>query len=216
MHISIIDDEKILVNKLLKKIQSNGYAASAFNGYEHFMKHGDSTSELYIIDLSLGDGTGFDIIRWLRKDKHSRVPIIIISGYGDSQNIVHGLGIGADDYITKPFVPEELIARIKAVLRRPQNTLIEPVLSYKTITFDTGTMETKISEKTVYLSRNESLMVEAFLSNQNKILTREQIIAHVWGGHHLSDVSDNTINVTLSNIRKKLAGSFVPRTVYNQ
>ncbi len=180
MHISIIDDEKILVNKLLKKIQSNGYAASAFNGYEHFMKHGDSTSELYIVDLSLGDGTGFDIIRWLRKDKHSRVPIIIISGYGDSQNIVYGLGIGADDYITKPFVPEELIARIKAVLRRPQQSLIEPVLSYKNITFDTGTMETRIDNKPLYLSRNESLMVEAFLSNQNKILTREQIISHVW------------------------------------
>lgn len=89
MHISIIDDEKILANKILKKLQNNGYAASAFHGYEDFMHHGDASSGLYIIDISLSDGTGFDIIRWLRKNKESRVPIIVISGYADTQNIVY-------------------------------------------------------------------------------------------------------------------------------
>jgi DNA-binding response OmpR family regulator len=89
MHISIIDDEKILADKILKKLQNNGYAASAFYGYQDFMHHGDATSGLYIIDISLSDGTGFDIIRWLRKNKESRAPIIVISGYGDSQNIVY-------------------------------------------------------------------------------------------------------------------------------
>ncbi|MDD5377259.1 MAG: response regulator transcription factor [Candidatus Gracilibacteria bacterium] len=216
MHISIIDDEKILANKILKKLQNSGYAASAFHGYEDFMQHGDASSELYIIDLSLGDGTGFDIIRWLRKNKDSCVPIIIISGYGDSQNIIYGLELGADDYLTKPLVPDELIARVKAILRRPHGLMNEGIMRYRNISFNTATKETRVGNDIIYLTKNESLIVETFLSNQKKILTRERLISNVWGGHHLSDVSDNTINVTLSNIRKKLGGDFVPKTIYNQ
>ncbi|EKD30325.1 MAG: DNA-binding response regulator VanRB [uncultured bacterium (gcode 4)] len=216
MHISIIDDEKILANKILKKIQNSGYAASAFHGYQDFMRHGDASSELYIIDISLWDGTGFDIIRWLRKNQHSRVPIIIISGYGDTQNVIYWLELGADDYLTKPFIPDVLIARIKAILRRPRELVNNPVVRYKDVTFNTVTKETKIGSNSVYLTKNESLIVETFLSNQKKIVTRERLISNVWGWHHLSDVSDNTINVTLSNIRKKLSGNFMPKTVYNQ
>lgn len=216
MHISIIDDEKILANKILKKLQNSGYAASAFHGYEDFMQHGDASSELYIIDLSLWDGTGFDIIRWLRKNKDSCVPIIIISGYGDSQNIIYWLELGADDYLTKPLVPDELIARVKAILRRPHGLMNEGIMRYRNISFNTATKETRVWNDIIYLTKNESLIVETFLSNQKKILTRERLISNVWWGHHLSDVSDNTINVTLSNIRKKLGGDFVPKTIYNQ
>lgn len=82
--------------------------------------------------------------------------------------------------------------------------------------FNTSTKETKIGNRLVYLTKNESLIVEVFLSHQKEILTREKLISDVWGGHHLSDVSDNTINVTLSNIRKKLEGNFMPKTIYNQ
>lgn len=92
----------------------------------------------------------------------------------------------------------------------------ESLIRYKDITFNTNTKETRIGKSSIYLTRNESLIVEAFLSHQKKVLTREHLISSVWGGHHLSDVSDNTINVTLSNIRKKLAGNFMPKTIYNQ
>lgn len=214
MHISIIDDEKILADKILKKLQNNGFSASAFHGYQDFMRHGDANSELYIIDLSLGDGMGFDIVRWLRESKHCRAPIIIISGCGDSQKIVYGLGIGADDYLTKPLIPDVLIARIKAILRRPPNCMNEPIIKYRNITFNTTTKETKIRNIPMHLTKNESLIVEAFLSHQKKILTRENLISSVWGGHNLSDVSDNSINVTLFNIRKKLGENFVPRAIY--
>ncbi len=216
MHISIIDDEKILSSKILKKIENNGYSASAFCGYQDFMKNANANSDLYIIDLSLGDGSGFDIIDWLRKEKHSLAPIIIMSGYADSQNVIYGLDIGADDYITKPFVPDELIARIKAILRRPRTTMIAPVVKYKNIAFNTATREAKIGNKPVYLTRNETLVVEMFLVNQKKIISRERLISSVWGWTGLGDVSDNTINVTISNIRKKLEGSFIPKTIYNQ
>jgi len=216
MHISIIDDEKILANKILKKLQNNGFAASAFHGYEDFMSRGDASSDLYIIDLSLGDGMGFDIIDWLRKNQHSRVPIIIISGYSDSQNVIYGLDIGADDYLTKPFMPDVLIARVRAILRRPYDLNDESIIEYKDITFNTATKETKVHGKLAFLTKNENLIVEAFLSHQNKVITREKLITNVWGGHRLSDISDNTINVTLSNTRRKLAGNFMPKTIYNQ
>lgn len=89
-------------------------------------------------------------------------------------------------------------------------------MRYKNIVFNTATKEVKVGNDLVYLTKNESLIVEVFLSHQKKILTREKLISNVWGGHHLSDVSDNTINVTLSNIRKKLSPNFMPKTIYNQ
>ena len=93
MHISIIDDEKLLANKILKKLRGSGYAADAFYGYQDFITNGDSGSGLYIVDVSLGDGSGFDVIRWLRNNRNCKSPIIIISGFGDSENIVYGLDI---------------------------------------------------------------------------------------------------------------------------
>jgi len=128
MHISIIDDEKLLTHKISKKLEGSGYATSSFYGYEDFMRHGDIRSQLYIVDISLRDGSGFDIIKWLRNGK-SRAPIIIISGYGDTSRITYGLDLGADDYLVKPVQPDELVARIRAILRRP-NTLSSERISY--------------------------------------------------------------------------------------
>lgn len=102
------------------------------------------SSQLYIVDISLRDGSGFDIVKRLRKDGKSKVPIIIISGYGDSQNIIYGLDLGADDYLRKPFVPDELIARVRAVLRRPETISKQPVLKYMDITLDLNTREVHV------------------------------------------------------------------------
>lgn len=92
MHISIIDDEQILATKIGKKLKNSGYCVSVFTSYEEFIRNGDMSSQLYIIDISLRDGSGFDIVKQLRKDGKSKVPIII-SGYGDSQNIIYGLDL---------------------------------------------------------------------------------------------------------------------------
>jgi len=89
MHISIIDDEKILGSKIKKKLEHEGYIVSAFTGYQDFMSHGDGLSDLYLIDISLGDGSGFDIIQWLRNSTLCKAPILIMSGYGDSDNIIY-------------------------------------------------------------------------------------------------------------------------------
>lgn len=94
--------------------------------------------------------------------------------------------------------------------------MTEPVVVYKNISFNTITKEARVGNQIVLLTKNESLIAEAFLSHQNKVITREKLITSVWGGCRLCDISDNTINVTLSNLRKKLEGNFTPKTVYNQ
>lgn len=178
------------------------------------MKNWDATSQLYIVDISLWDGSGFDIIRWLRKWR-SKAPIIIVSGYGDSENTIYWLNLGADDFLIKPLIPEVLIARVKAILRRPVNYIDKTLVTYKDITFDTSTKETFTSGVRTPLTHKEALILETFITNQGKIVTRDRLITEVWGGHRLLEVSDNNINVMLSNVRRKLEGKFDPKAIYN-
>lgn len=180
------------------------------------MRYADGKSDLYILDIALQDGSGFEIIEWLRNKKESSAPIIITSGYGDSQNIIYGLNIGADDYITKPFVPEELLARVRALLRRP--TQMEPLknIQYNNLIFHPDTKEVMIETGKVILGKKELLILELFLRNVGIIVSREMLVRTVWGAHELEEVSENTINVTLSKLRKKLDGNFNLRTIYNQ
>lgn len=215
MHISIIDDERILGSKIKKKLENEGYAVSTFYSYSDFMTNGDADSQLYIIDISLWDGSWFDIIKWLREDADCKSPIMIMSGYGDSENIIYGLNIGADDYLTKPFIPDELIARVKALLRRPTTLIPYKLLAYNSITFDPESRETRCWDTKIYLTHKESMVLEFFLLQQWRIISREKLITYIWWGHLISDVSDNTINVTLSNVRRKIWENFNLKTMYN-
>jgi two-component system, OmpR family, response regulator len=214
MHISIVDDEKILGSKIKKKLEYEWFAVSKFDSYDDFMTHGSIGSQLYIIDISLGDGSGFDIITRLRTQENCRVPILIVSGYVNSDKIIYGLNIGADDYLAKPFVPDELIARVRALLRRPASIIPPILLRYKDITFNPDTNEAKIWDTRVYLNHKESMVLEFFLKQQKQIMSRDMLVATIWGPHHLNDVSDNTINSTLSKLRKKIWTGLHLRTVY--
>ena len=180
------------------------------------MRHGDARSNLYIIDISLWDGSGFDIITWLRGNSNTKAPIMIISGYGESEKVVYGLNIGADDYMVKPLLPDELIARVKALMRRPSNILSDKILLYKNISYNPERRETKVWENKVYLTHKESMILELFLTRFWRLVSREELINAVWWWNQLSDVSDNTINVTLSKLRKKIGNNFNLKTIYNE
>ena len=215
MHITIVDDEKVLGSKIKKKLENEWYAVSAFYSYEEFMAQGDANSQLYIVDISLWDGSGFDIITWLRWKVDCKAPIMIMSGYGDSEKIIYGLNIGADDYLTKPFVPDELTARVKALLRRPVDMTSQKLLTYKNITFDPSSKEVMVWNAKLHLGHKEKMILEFFMINQEQIISREKLITYIWWWNYIGDVTDNTINVTLSKLRKKVWPQLNLRTMYN-
>lgn len=217
MNISIIDDEKILADKTCKKLEKHWYSVNVFHSCRDFFQWYLIDSDLYIIDLGLWDGTWFDIIKWLRNEKKSTSPIIITSAYADSEKKIYGLDIGADDYMTKPFIPEELLARVKAQLRRNNDSIDNSdILSYENILFDSVNQIVKVGSKEVLLTKKELQFVHFFLTHPWKLIPKNKIIYSVWNSSDFSSVSDNTINVTVSKIRKKLGKRFKLRTKVNE
>ncbi len=215
MHITLIDDEKFLSTKIKKRLQEEGFAVSTYLNYDDFMQYWDSKSHLFIVDISLWWRTGYEIIRWLREKVDCTSPIMIMSWYDDSERIVHGLNIGADDYIIKPVVSEELVARIRALLRRPINYTPLRKLTYKRISLDPYNQQVKKWDSHIHLTRKENMLLELFLSHQSTMVSREKLISYIWWAQDLYDVSDNTINATISKLRKKIWDDFRLRTVYN-
>lgn len=217
MHISIIDDEKILTNKISKKLKLNWYWVSEFYSFKEFMINWTLSliSDLYIIDISLWDWNWFDIINFLRKTKWLNTPIIIISWFWDTQNIIFWLNLWADDYITKPFYPEELIARIKAILRRPSKIEEKNNLVYNNIVLNNFTKELKIDWKKINLNKKEILIIELFIKNKWKLIPKESFIKTIWWVQNNLDISENTLNATLSKLRRKVWNNFPLQTKYN-
>ena len=216
MRITLIDDEKILTAKIQKRLQDAGFVVNVYHGYKEFMRNADTESHLYIIDISLTDGSGFAIVEWLRNKVESKVPILIISWYGDAERITQWLNLGWDDYMVKPLIPEVMIARVRALMRRPLNLLTWASLNYKNITYNLDKKETLVGENRVYLTHKESLILELFLREQWRIINRESLVTAVWWCHESTDVTDNTINATLSKMRKKIGSPFTLKTVYNE
>lgn len=215
MHISLIDDEKLLANKISKKLQSSWYIVDEFYSYKEFMQRGffEDISDLYIIDISLWDGSGYDIIRELRNRKKTNKPIIVISWFWEVDKKLFWFDIGIDDYITKPFPPDELIARIKALFRRTTESLPNKEIDYKWIHFDVLNNELYLNGTLLnILNKKEKIILTYFLNNLWKLVEKESFIKVIWW-HRSTDVTNNTINATLSKLRKKLWSNFPLQTI---
>ncbi len=216
MYITIIEDEKVLSNNISKKLLKNWFNTRIINSYNDFMNEVFVESDLYVVDISLRDGSGFDIIKYLRETKNSISPIIITSWYNDTEKKVYWLEIWADDYLAKPFSAEELIARIRALLRRSYKVTWNSKKIYKDITLDLKNSEILKNWVKVELTPREQMLTELFILNVWVVITKEKIINTIWWEHDLLKVSDNTINVTVSNIRKKLWENFILKTIINK
>ncbi|MDD3646441.1 MAG: response regulator transcription factor [Candidatus Gracilibacteria bacterium] len=216
MKISIIEDEKILASKTEIKLKRNGFSVEVFNDIKSFKKNLVFQSDLYIIDISLPDGDGLELIQWLREEKNIDSPIIITSGYGDKERKVYGLNIGADDYLEKPYSPEELIARIRSAIRRGYKIKQSSKLYYKDVVLDLTKNKITKSGIEIELTSREMQFVEIMIYNAGKLITKAQIINSVWGEYDPSLVSDNNVNVTISRVRKKLGDDFKLKTYINK
>ncbi|HEX8923153.1 MAG TPA: response regulator transcription factor [Patescibacteria group bacterium] len=201
MRILVIEDEHRIANSIKKGLEQERYTADvAYTGTDGFDLASSEDYDLIILDLMLPEMDGLTICRQLRQ-KQIHTPILILTAKGQTQDKVIGLDQGADDYLTKPFSFEELLARIRALSRRPPVSL-DSVLTVDGLELDPKTFEVKRNNQFIRLSSKEFSLLEYLMRHAHRILTKEQIIAHVW--NYDSDVLPNTIEVYIRNLRQKI------------
>lgn len=204
MRILVIEDEKLIANAIKKGLENNNFAVDvAFDGKEGLSLARDNEYDLVILDLMLPAINGEDICKILRKEGNNTY-ILMLTAKDSLINKINGLSIGADDYLTKPFEFDELVARAKAILRR-KGPIKNNILKISDITLDLDRYFAKRGEKELKLTRTEFMLLEYFIRNKNIILTRNQILEHVWDMN--VDMFTNVVDAHIKNLRKKLGWS---------
>jgi DNA-binding response OmpR family regulator len=201
MRLLVVEDEHLIANSIKKGLEQEKYAVDvAYTGNDGFDLASSEDYDLIILDLLLPGMDGIKICRELRA-KQIHTPILMLTAKGQIQDKIEGLDSGADDYLTKPFSFEELLARIRALARRPKETL-NLLLLVGDLQLDTKSFEVKRRDQVIKLSSKEFSLLEYLMRHANQILTKEQIINHVWD--YEADVLPNTVEVNMRNLRNKI------------
>ncbi len=205
MRILVVEDEQKLANAVKKSLEVEGYAVDTYqDGADGLEAALNEEYDLVILDLGLPSMDGLEICKRLRSKK-KLIPILMLTARDAVKNKIEGLDHGADDYIIKPFDFEELLARIRALLRRPQENR-SPVLSAGDITFDPVAKNVTRGKTEIALSLKEMALLEYLLRNKGKVVSKTQIIEHVWGGE--ADPFSNVVDVYIGYLRNKLEKPF--------
>lgn len=205
MRILVVEDEHRIANSIKKGLEQEKYAVDvAYDGTSGYDLASTEDYDLIILDLMLPGMDGISICKGLRKNQ-IHIPVLILTAKGQIENKVEGLDNGADDYLTKPFSFEELLARVRALSRRPKKSL-DTVLSLEDIKLNTINYQVERDNKIINLSSKEFSLLEYFLRHPNRVLTKDQIIAHVW--NYDADILPNTVEVYIKNLRKKIDQPF--------
>lgn len=208
MRILVVEDEHRIANAIKKGLEQERYAVDiAYNGTDGFDLAVTEEYDLMILDLMLPGMDGLSICRELRK-KNIHTPILVLTAKGQIQDKVEGLDSGGDDYLTKPFSFEELLARIRALSRRPKVT-IGQTLIVGNLKLNPKSFTVERSSKAIKLSNKEFSLLEYLMRNCGEILTKEQIISHVWD--YDANILPNTVEVYIRNLRNKIDNPFKNR-----
>jgi DNA-binding response OmpR family regulator len=200
--ILIAEDEERLAAFLEKGLRASGYTTTVVgDGAAASAMARDEDFDLVVLDLGLPGKHGLEVLRDLR-ETGNRLPVIVLTARGDPDDRVAGLEAGADDYVGKPFHFEELLARIRARLRGDGGKAEADQLRVAGIVLDTRTRWASVGENTVELSAREFELLRTFLSHPNQVLSREQLLAHVWGYDY--DPGSNVVDVYVGYLRRKL------------
>jgi two-component system, OmpR family, alkaline phosphatase synthesis response regulator PhoP len=205
--ILVIEDEPDIRELIVYNLEREGFAVTAAeNGLDGVRLAAREAPELILLDLLLPGLDGLEVCRKLKLETNTqKTPIIMVSAKGEETDIVLGLGVGADDYITKPFRPKELIARVKAVLRRGSGTDEEndnERIVFKDLVIDPTRHEVRIAGRLVDLTATEFRLLHLLAGQPGRVFTRDQLISRVIGGGAI--VIDRNIDVHVRAIRKKL------------
>ncbi len=210
--ILVIDDEKDIGELLEYNLGKEGYrVVSTYNGEEALRFVQGELPSLIILDLMLPGIDGLEVCRILKREaRTSGIPIIILTAKGEEADIVAGLELGADDYVTKPFKVRELLARIRSLFRRLSSKTEErEVMKIGDLVIDSGKHELTLKGKTLELTSTEFELLKCLASNPGRVFTRDQLLDKVWGEEKL--VVDRTVDVHIRRLRQKLksASSYI-------
>ena len=206
INILVVEDDLDINNLLCKILTKEGYnVRAAYSGTEASMCMEQYDFQLVLLDLMLPGINGEDIIKGIRRLK--TMPIIVISAKENQEIKVEVLGLGADDFVSKPFDTNEVLARVQAQLRRymvfSSSNSKERILRHKDLILNRDTVEVTLNGETVTLTAREFCILELLMENPNKVFTKSNLFEKVWNEEFLGD--DNTVNVHISNLRSKLS-----------
>ncbi len=202
MKLFILEDDAAIAMGLSYSLKNEGYdvtvAKSVKSAYEIIKKE---TFSLYILDLTLPDGSGYDVCREIKK--RGDLPVIFLTAYDDEVNVVMGLDLGADDYISKPFRIKELLARIKSVLRRYSKDSADGIVNIASVKINTNEAKVYKNNREIVLTAMEYRLLLNFINNRGKVLSRQSLLEDIWdvGGDF---VNDNTLTVYIKRLRDKI------------
>lgn len=201
MKILVVEDEKRIADSIKKGLEQEKYIVDvAYSGNDGYDLASTEKYDLIILDIMLPEISGIEICQSLRKENNS-TPILMLTAKGQIHEKVEGLNSGADDYLTKPFSFDELLARIKALTRR-KGEMINVVLSLSDLTLNTETYEVKRGKTPIMLSNKEYMLLEYLLRHPNQILTKDKIITQVWD--YESEILPNTVEAHIEKLRDKI------------
>jgi two-component system, OmpR family, response regulator ResD len=202
--ILVVDDDKNISEVLKMYLESSGYAVRvAHDGREAQEVFSSYKPELVLLDVMLPYIDGIDVLKWIRKEHET--PVIMITAKGETFDKVLGLELGADDYIVKPFEPKELMARVKAVLRRYTSEIDnKETLSFDGLVIDINSYNVTYKGNEIKMPPKEFELLHYLASNKNRVFTREQLLCEVWGYDYPGD--SRTVDVHVKRLREKIAG----------
>jgi len=201
MKVLIVEDEVRLADALGEIMREEKYMADiVYNGVDGLDYGQSGDYDVIVLDVMLPGMDGFSVVKELRK-KDIHTPVIMLTAKDDVNDKITGLDQGADDYMTKPFVPQELLARIRAMSRRKGEVILEE-LTYGDLKLALSTNDLSRGNKSIHLSFKEFELMKLLMSNPGIILSKETLIVKVWGSE--SDAEDNNVEAYISFLRKKL------------
>ncbi len=201
MKILVIEDEKKIASFIRKGLEEQGFTVTVSNnGDDGYLLARTQAFDIIILDIMLPGRDGLSILKNLREQKNA-VPVIMLTARSEMNEKVEGLNLGADDYVTKPFYMEELIARIQAIARRGGGDKLN-ILQVKDFTVNLVTREVKRGTKKIELTPREFSLLEYIMRSPGRVFTRTQILEHVWG--YDFDPQTNIVDVCVQRVRKKI------------
>ena len=202
MRILVVEDEEQLSEAVGELLEKQNYIVDrVFNGEDAVDNIISGIYDLVVLDIMIPKKSGLEVLKYVRSHGLD-VPIILLTAKGEISDKITGLDLGADDYMAKPFSAEELLARIRALLRRKGEINFDNLISFEDVSLDIGTLKLKKDNDEITLTAKESALIELLIKKSGIVASKEEIINKIWG--YESDADDNNVEVYITFLRKKL------------